>query len=152
MLYAGLAPIYSLNYLPEDDGASPPAQSLIPGRNSARIPWMHEYSIAYDIYATAKKAALDHGATEVKLVSVEFGEMAMVNPEQVEFLFNMLIEDDLLMKGAGLACTVVPPVTSCSCGYEGTERFVCPRCGGLPHLVKGREILVTNVEIEVEDT
>lgn len=112
---------------------------------------MHEFSIAYDIYATAKKAALDHKATEVRSVSVEFGEMAMVNPEQVEFLFTTLIEDDPLMKDARLACTVIPPVTSCSCGYEGSERFVCPRCGGLPHLLKGREILVTNVEIEVED-
>ncbi|HNS82723.1 MAG TPA: hydrogenase maturation nickel metallochaperone HypA, partial [Methanolinea sp.] len=38
-----------------------------------------------------------------------------------------------------------------TCGYEGTERFVCPRCGGLPELLKGREILVTNIEIEVND-
>ncbi len=112
---------------------------------------MHEFSIAYDIYATAKKAALDHRATEVKAVSVEFGEMAMVNPEQVEFLFGTLVEDDPLMKDAHLSCTVVPPVTRCSCGYEGSERFVCPRCGGLPELLKGREILVTNIEIEVND-
>jgi hydrogenase nickel incorporation protein HypA/HybF len=29
--------------------------------------------------------------------------------------------------------------------------FVCPGCGALPELVKGREILVTSIEIEVDD-
>jgi len=112
---------------------------------------MHEFSIAYDIFATARKAALDHKATEVRSVSVEFGEMSMINPEQVRFLFETLIEDDPVMKGASLACSVVPPLTRCSCGYEGSERFVCPRCGKLPELVKGMEILVTNIEIEVAE-
>jgi len=112
---------------------------------------MHEFSIAYDIYATARKAATEHGAREVRKVSVEFGEMAMASPEQVSFLFGTLIEDDPLMKGASLAVSVTPPLSRCTCGYEGGERFACPRCGGLPELVKGREILVTNIEIEVSD-
>jgi hydrogenase nickel incorporation protein HypA/HybF len=30
--------------------------------------------------------------------------------------------------------------------------FVCPECGALPELVRGREIVVTNIEIEVDDT
>lgn len=112
---------------------------------------MHEFAIAYDIYATARKAALDHHADQVKVVRVDIGEMAMVNPEQVRFLFEALIEDDPLVKGAELDCTVVPPVTRCSCGYTGSERFVCPRCGALPELIKGREIVVRHVEIEVAD-
>jgi hydrogenase nickel incorporation protein HypA/HybF len=29
--------------------------------------------------------------------------------------------------------------------------YVCPKCGALPELVKGREIVVTHVEIEVDD-
>jgi hydrogenase nickel incorporation protein HypA/HybF len=29
--------------------------------------------------------------------------------------------------------------------------YVCPKCGALPELIKGREIVVTNVEIEVDD-
>jgi hydrogenase nickel incorporation protein HypA/HybF len=45
----------------------------------------------------------------------------------------------------------MPPQTRCPCGYSGVEMFVCPGCGALPELVKGREILVTSIEIEVED-
>ena len=112
---------------------------------------MHEYSIAYDLYATARTAAREHNATRVKKVSVEVGKMAMVNPEQVVFLFDTIKEDDPLFCNTVLDCHETAPETKCSCGYAGDEIFVCPKCGALPEMVKGREIVVTNVEIEVED-
>jgi len=112
---------------------------------------MHEYGIAYDLYATARKAALDNNAEKVNHIRVEVGEMAMVNPDQVRFLFDTIAEEDPLFRGSILDCTVVRPVTRCSCGYEGTEIYICPSCGALPEMVKGREIVVTNIEIEVAD-
>lgn len=112
---------------------------------------MHEFGIAYDIYATARKAALEKEARDVRTVHVEFGELAMVNPEQVSFLYNTLVEDDPLMKDSRLMWSVVPVLTRCCCGYEGSERFVCPRCGKFPELVKGREVVVTHMEIEVDE-
>jgi len=113
---------------------------------------MHEYSIAYDIYATARRTAIDHHADRILRIHVEVGSMAMVNPEQVNFLFSTICEDDPLFTGAELVCTGVAPVTRCSCGYEGDSCFVCPKCGALPELVKGREIRVSNIEIEVEES
>ncbi len=112
---------------------------------------MHEYSIAYDIYTTARRAALDNGAKEITCVSVDVGKMAMVNPEQVEFLFKIIIEDDPLFSNARLSCRDVEARSRCSCGYEGNERFVCPQCGKLPQIVAGMEIAVTNIEIEVDE-
>jgi hydrogenase nickel incorporation protein HypA/HybF len=112
---------------------------------------MHEYSIAYDLYATARKAAIENNADRVKKVSVEVGKMAMVNPEQVIFLFDTIKEDDPLFEKTVLQCEEVQPETKCPCGYTGSEVFVCPTCGALPELVKGREIVVTNIEIEVDD-
>ncbi len=112
---------------------------------------MHEYSIAYDIYLTARRAALENNANQVKRVSVDIGELAMVNPEQVKFLFGIIAEDDPLFTDARLSCRDVETRTRCPCGYEGKERFVCPQCGRLPDIVAGREIVVTNIEIEVGD-
>jgi hydrogenase nickel incorporation protein HypA/HybF len=112
---------------------------------------MHEYSIAYDLYATARKTAIENKARQVKKVRVEVGKMAMVNPNQVVFLFNTIKEDDPLFSDAVLNCSEMLPQTRCPCGYSGDEMFVCPGCGALPELVKGREILVTSVEIEVDD-
>ena len=77
---------------------------------------MHEYSIAYGIYATARRAAVENSAKEVKCVSVDVGKIAMVNPEQVEFLFNIIIEDDPLFSSARLACREIEARTRCSCG------------------------------------
>jgi len=112
---------------------------------------MHEYAIAYDLYATSRKTAVEHNARLVKRVSVEVGKMAMVNPEQVVFLFDTIKVDDPLFKTTMLECHEKLPQTRCSCGYSGQEIFVCPQCGALPEMVKGREIVVTSVELEVDD-
>jgi hydrogenase nickel incorporation protein HypA/HybF len=112
---------------------------------------MHEYSIAYDLYATARTAAREHQATKVKKVTVDVGKMAMVNPEQVVFLFDIIKEEDPLFLHAVLECRETDPETKCTCGYTGNEVYICPKCGALPELVKGREIVVINVEIEVDD-
>ena len=112
---------------------------------------MHEYAIAYDLFATARTAAREHGAVKVKKVTVEVGKMAMVNPEQVVFLFDVIKEEDPLFLHTVLDCHDIYPQTKCSCGYSGNEVYVCPKCGALPELIKGREIVVTNVEIEVDD-
>jgi hydrogenase nickel incorporation protein HypA/HybF len=111
---------------------------------------MHEYSIAYDIYATARKAALEHRAIQVKRIYIDIGEMAMVNPDQVEFLFHAIAEEDPLFKGVTLETKTIPPEVKCICGYEGTTLYVCPVCGALPELVRGKEVLVSNIEVEVD--
>jgi hydrogenase nickel incorporation protein HypA/HybF len=113
---------------------------------------MHEYSIAYDLYATARKAALENRADRVNKVCVDVGKISMVNTDQVIFLFDTIKEDDPLFTQAVLECNEVSATTRCSCGYTGDEVFICPKCGALPELIRGREIVVTNIEIEVDDT
>lgn len=112
---------------------------------------MHEAGIAFDIYATAKRAAEENHATVVKAVHVDVGSMAMVNPDQVEFMFNTYIVEDPLFKDTKLIFNTVLPLAECVCGYKGSEIFVCPNCGKLPHMIQGKEILVTNIEIEADD-
>ena len=112
---------------------------------------MHEYSIAYDVFATSKKAALDNSATHVKKVYIDIGEMTMINPEQVIFLFETMCEEDSLFKDCKIEAKTVQVKSKCPCGYEGSEKYVCPNCGKLPEIVEGREIVVANIEIEVDD-
>ena len=87
---------------------------------------MHEYSIAYDIYTTARRAAMENDAKEVKRITLNVGRMAMVNPEQVEFLFNVIVEDDPLFPETELSCQDVEVRTRCSCGYEETNGLSAP--------------------------
>ncbi len=112
---------------------------------------MHEYGIAYDIVETARRAALENKARLIGKVCVDIGELSMINPEQVTFLFHTMIEDDPLFAGAELVCTLRSPVTSCICGYRGDEIYVCPDCGALPVIESGKEIVVTNIEIEADE-
>ncbi|MBP2132286.1 hydrogenase nickel incorporation protein HypA/HybF [Methanomicrobium sp. W14] len=112
---------------------------------------MHEYTIAYDIFATSKRAALENSATRIKKVCVDVGEMTMINPEQVIFLFETMCEDDALFKDCKLEAKTIPVKSICKCGYKGNEKYVCPNCGSLPEIIDGREISVTNIEIEVDD-
>ena len=112
---------------------------------------MHESGIAYDIYATSKRAAEDNNAIRVKTIYVDVGSMAMVNPDQIEFMFNTFITDDKLFDNVKLKFNTINPKSECDCGYIGSEIFVCPKCGKLPKLIQGREILVTNIEIDTED-
>ncbi len=112
---------------------------------------MHESGIAYDIYATAKRAADENSAVLVTAIHVDVGSMAMVSPEQVEFMFNTFISEDPVFRGTKLVFNTVMPLAKCTCGYKGPEIFVCPNCGKLPHMVQGKEILVTNIEIEIEE-
>jgi hydrogenase nickel incorporation protein HypA/HybF len=111
---------------------------------------MHEYGIAYDIVVTAKRTALDNNAKYISKVFVDVGELSMVNPEQVEFLFQTIIEDEPLFNKTKIICTKISPQTRCTCGYEGNEIFVCPECGQLPTIEKGREIVVTKIEVEAD--
>ncbi len=111
---------------------------------------MHEYGIAYDIAMTAGVAAKENKAKKVITVYVDVGELSMVNPEQVEFLFYTIVEDDPVFEGVVLKCNTVHPETSCPCGYKGNEIYVCPNCGALPNIEHGREIRVTNIEIETD--
>lgn len=111
---------------------------------------MHEYAIAYDIVQTARHVAKENNAARILVVHVEIGELSMVNPEQVEFLFHALVEEDPLFSGVRLACNIISPETTCTCGYSGSEIYICPECGALPTIERGREILVTNIEIEAD--
>lgn len=112
---------------------------------------MHEYGIAHEIYTTARQAAEEHRAILVKSIRVEMGELVMANPEQVQFLFGVLSEEDPLFRHTELDLAQMKPHARCECGYEGGEVFCCPRCGRMPELIRGREIVVTRLEIEVEE-
>ncbi|MDD4423409.1 hydrogenase maturation nickel metallochaperone HypA/HybF [Methanocorpusculum parvum] len=113
---------------------------------------MHESGIAYDVYVTSKRAAEENHAVTVKTIFVDVGSMAMVNPEQVEFMFRTFISDDPMFAETKLVFNTILPVAECECGYKGPEIFVCPNCGKLPRMIQGREIVVKNLEIETGES
>ncbi|MCD1294451.1 hydrogenase maturation nickel metallochaperone HypA [Methanocella sp. CWC-04] len=114
---------------------------------------MHELSIATDLINAAIATAQQNNAKQVLSVTVEVGEMAMVNPEQLIFMYEVLTEENML-KGSKLNLVKVPAVAKCeSCGYEGPveDKYTCscPKCSKTLKLIAGRDISLKNMEIEV---
>ena len=114
---------------------------------------MHELSIATDLVNTALKTAMENKARKVISITIEAGELAMVNPEQLEFMYDILVEDNML-KGSKLKIETVPSAGECAyCGYKGPieDRFACscPKCGLTLKVIAGRDICLKNMELEI---
>jgi hydrogenase nickel incorporation protein HypA/HybF len=108
---------------------------------------MHELSIADAILAVARAHA---GERRLVAVEVEVGHLRQVVPSALEFAF------ELLAPGVALEVTDVPVAGRCrDCGAESELAvfpLTCGACNGTNvEIVRGEELLVRAVEVEVED-
>lgn len=120
---------------------------------------MHELSIATDLINVALETAKQNNAKKVLSITVEVGELAMINPEQLTFMYEVLTENDELpngeiLKGSKLNLITTPAVMECrNCGYKGpvTDKYTCacPQCGLTMKAVEGRDICLKTMEIDV---
>lgn len=106
---------------------------------------MHEQAIAKGILKEAEK----HG--KLLKIEVEVGELAHIPAHD---LLPTLTE----MAPCPVEIKETKSEVECVCGYKGpakvTEKghdftaFECPECGKIPRILKGEEIVLTNVEVE----
>ncbi|MCK9150841.1 hydrogenase maturation nickel metallochaperone HypA [Methanobacterium alcaliphilum] len=122
---------------------------------------MHELSMADAIVKTVIEAAEKNDAIEVLEVTIEVGQMTLLNPEQIKFMVGVLSEDTIL-EGAKFHMEEVPIEIDCECGYKGkigaddldhyTPVLNCPECDERNFdIIAGRECNVKNIKIEKRD-
>ncbi|MGZ4852533.1 MAG: hydrogenase maturation nickel metallochaperone HypA/HybF [Halobacteriota archaeon] len=114
---------------------------------------MHEFGIATEIVNIVKETVESRLVKRLVSVTVEVGQLAMVNPEQLKFSFEMITEGGPF-EGVEMRVETLPAVAKCKCGFEGAlgdEDYVCPKCGGMYELLSGRGICIKNLEVELED-
>lgn len=123
---------------------------------------MHELSMAQAIVDTVIEAAEKNNATEVVEVTIEVGMLTMLNPEQLKFLLDVIVEDTLL-ENAEIIIEDVPVEVECrGCKYtgmantDGSDHYLaivlCPDCGERNvEILTGRECNVKNIKIEKSD-
>jgi hydrogenase nickel incorporation protein HypA/HybF len=114
---------------------------------------MHEFGIATEIVNVVKETVESRPVKRLISVTVEVGQLAMVNPEQLKFSFEMITEGGPF-EGVEMRVETLPAVARCKCGFEGAlgdEDYVCPKCGGMYELLSGRGISIKNLEVELED-
>ncbi|HWQ47803.1 MAG TPA: hydrogenase maturation nickel metallochaperone HypA [Methanosarcina sp.] len=131
---------------------------------------MHELSIACEIFEQVMATATQHGATEVKHVTLQMGRLSHTNPEQLSFCFKA-IAGESIAEDADFIVEMIPPSLECECGYTGTvdEKKIrencefqsellayaavmeCPICGKPAQITGGRELIIKSIEIETGD-
>jgi hydrogenase nickel incorporation protein HypA/HybF len=123
---------------------------------------MHELSMAQGIFTTVMDTAEANDATEVTKVIIEIGRLAMINPEQLSFLLDV-IKEDTIAENADFEINEIPVEIDCKdCDYkgnvslEGLDHYApiirCPKCDS-PRItiLNGRDIIVKNIIIEKPD-
>ena len=120
---------------------------------------MHELSMAQGIINTVLETSEANDATEVKKVVVEIGKLAMINPEQLLFMMNVLVEDTI-MEDAKIEIVDIPVEIECAeCGHKGNGKvdeedhyapmIECPKCeSNALRILNGQDIIVKSIEIE----
>ena len=74
---------------------------------------MHELSMAEAMVKTILDVAEKNDATEVLEATIEVGKLTMLNPEQLKFLLDVLIESTLL-ENATINIEEVPVEIKCN--------------------------------------
>jgi len=113
---------------------------------------MHEASVTEGIFDTALQAVEDNHLTEpVKAVHVTIGVTQGLIPESMQMFWEMIRPDTPLAQ-AELVLHVQPMVAYCpACQIErqlDAPVLFCPDCGGPMEMIKGKELVVTSIEVE----
>ncbi|WP_145106856.1 hydrogenase maturation nickel metallochaperone HypA [Cereibacter sediminicola] len=113
---------------------------------------MHEMSICEGIRGIVEDQARAHGFASVRVLRLEIGRFAGVEPAALTFAFDVVMRGGPA-EGARLEITHLPGRAMCyDCAEEVeiADRFdPCPRCGGgklMP--ISGDEMRIKDMEVQ----
>jgi hydrogenase nickel incorporation protein HypA/HybF len=114
---------------------------------------MHEYSIVQALVERIATEVKARNATAVHRVGVRVGELSGVEPELLVTAFETF-RAGTCCEGARLEVDYVKAAWACrECGapIAAGEVLKCPGCGGRARLVRGDEMYLDQLELEIPD-
>ena len=113
---------------------------------------MHEMSLMESVLEIVEEEARKAGATRVKAVRLDIGELSHVEPEAMRFCFDAVVAGTIAAE-AVLEIVRVPGAGWCLDCAETvalSERFgACPKCGGhMVQMTAGDDMRVAELEVE----
>ncbi len=124
---------------------------------------MHELSVMTQIIDSIMTEATKRKATRIEAVDLEVGEYTMLGDEQLKFAYQVLSNENPLLKGSELTIKHLSGRIKCKCGFEGEVKpaedsphkivpiLECPKCCGAAEIVVGRECVIRNIRMVVPD-
>jgi len=116
---------------------------------------VHELGITQGIVERAREAATQAGAVKVTDLFLTITPAADFQPESIEMYYEMLTDEDELLKGAALHFATAPVPAAClACGREfPTEEAqpACPACGSSQVSFDPHEAMIQLTDIGVDE-
>ena len=93
--------------------------------------------------------AKEKNAKKVSKILVEMGELLLINPEQLEFCFQVA-SSGTIAEGAELKLEFIKPRIECLiCGKQYEKPVAICECGGIVRVEGGKDMVIKRVEMEV---
>ena len=116
---------------------------------------MHELGITQGIVERAREAAQQARAVRVTDLFLTMTAAADFQPESIQMYFEMLTDEDQLLKGAALHFTTAPVAATClACGQAftaDTAEPVCPNCASRQVSYDPHELMIQLTDVGVDD-
>lgn len=123
---------------------------------------MHEVTVAQTVVDSVLAEAESQGAESVTKITLVFGELALINVEQISFWISSFLEETIAA-GAELTFETVAGKVECrDCGtvsdvavdpddkllHYAVPDFTCSSCGSPNTFIcQGREMLIKNIQV-----
>ena len=123
---------------------------------------MHEFSMAQGILNAVLETAEANDADKVTDIVIEIGRLAMLNPEQLKFMLDILVEDTIAAEANIVLEDIDVEIKCYNCDYEGigdvddsdhyAPMILCPKCEShRVNVLNGKDVTIKNISIEKED-
>lgn len=113
---------------------------------------MHEYSLILSLIERVEQEIKTHGATCAHRIKISVGELSGVEADLLQSAYEIARESTPSLSHAELVVSRVAALWQCrECHREvsSQESLLCTACKSPAELVKGGEILLESVELEV---
>ncbi|MEZ4841124.1 MAG: hydrogenase maturation nickel metallochaperone HypA [Flavobacteriaceae bacterium] len=119
--------------------------------NSEKSVRMHELSIALGIVKIAEAETAKANAKEVERIELEIGELAGVEIDSLDFVWDTAVKDSVLEK-AEKHINIIKGIGKCiDCYTEFEMHYIydtCPNCNSnLKSILKGKELRVKTLDV-----
>ena len=121
---------------------------------------MHEYGITSMLVENILEQVTKHNAKRVINVEVEVGEFAFLNLDQIEFCYESLIANSILVGSIIILSEKKGTVKCDECDYLGGVKtidedgmhygvmsFMCPKCSGYTRIVDGQDFVIKRIKM-----